>query len=94
VNIGQEAHALSAESIRTFGFLERSVGRDPEEHPADAPALVELLREWRAAERGLAELKPGSIAWVDRQVEIERLRQRYQDAFDAMHRRDEGSPTP
>ena len=88
---------MSAESMRTFGFLERSVGRDPEDkpgqHPAEAPALVDLLREWRTAERGLAELKPGSIAWVDRQVEIERLRQRYQDAFDAMHRRDEGSST-
>ena len=87
---------MSAESMRTFGFLERSVGRDPEDpsrHPAGAPALAELLREWRAAERGLAELQPGSDAWMQLQVEIERLRQRYQAAFEAMHRQDEPGAT-
>jgi hypothetical protein len=87
---------MSAESIRRFGFLERSVGRDPEDpsgHPTGGPPLSELLREWRAAEHGLAELKPGSIAWADRLAEIERLRERYQAAFDALHRRDEGAST-
>ena len=87
---------MSAESIRRFGFLDRSVERDPEDspsHPADVPALVDLLRDWRAAERGLAELKPGSIAWADRLVEIDRLRERYQAAYDALHRPDEGAST-
>jgi hypothetical protein len=85
---------MSAESIRPFGFLQRSVERDPEDpsgHPPGAHVLVELLREWRAAERGLAELDPGSDAWASLQVEIERLRLRYQDAFEAMNRQDEAS---
>jgi hypothetical protein len=78
---------MSAQSIRYLAFLARSVGRDPEEptgQSTSSPALGDLLREWRAAERRLADLDPGSDAWAYLQVEIEALRQRYQDAFDAM----------
>jgi hypothetical protein len=88
---------MSAQSTRYLGALARSVGRDPEEpagHPASSSALGDLLREWRAAERRLADLDPGSDAWAHLQVEIEGLRQRYQEAFDAMNDTDRaGSST-
>lgn len=88
---GQEAHAMSAEFMSRVGFLTRSLGRDPEDpdvHPAASHAVAELLREWRAAERTLAGLDPGSDAWARLQDEIDSLRQRYQDAFNALSNSD------
>ena len=51
--------------------------------PDMAPVLTvgDVLREWRAAERGLAELSPGSPAWIEIEREIETLRMRYQEVF-------------
>jgi PAS domain-containing protein len=51
----------------------------------EAPPVVlsvgSVLREWRAAERDLAELKPGTPEWARRLSEIELLRNRYQQLF-------------
>ncbi|MEO8273761.1 MAG: hypothetical protein ABI620_06820 [Chloroflexota bacterium] len=74
----------------------RSIGGDPEEpdtHPGSSPAVAELLREWRAAERALADLEPGSDAWARLVQDIEQLRQRYQEAFDALTHTDPGGPS-
>ena len=52
--------------------------------PSDAPTLYtvgDVLRQWRAAERRLAELTPASTDWSDAQAEIEMLRRLYQDLF-------------
>ena len=85
---------MSAQPTHHLGFVARLVGgepEDPEVHPAGPPALVELLREWRSAERGLAEVEPGSDAWAKLQAEVEELRQRYQEAFNALNSDPTGS---
>jgi hypothetical protein len=43
-----------------------------------------VLREWRAAERDLAELMPGTPEWARTLNEIELLRGRYQELFDTV----------
>jgi PAS domain S-box-containing protein len=40
-----------------------------------------VLREWRAAERILAELRPGTAEWARTLDEIEMLRSQYQELF-------------
>ncbi|MEA2629833.1 MAG: hypothetical protein QOE66_52 [Chloroflexota bacterium] len=55
--------------------------------PEDPPSYFtvgDVLREWRAAERNLAELKPGTPAWARTLDEIELLRGKYQELFRAM----------
>jgi hypothetical protein len=52
--------------------------------PEDPPSVFSVgsvLREWRAAERALAELIPGTVEWGRRLSEIELLRDRYQELF-------------
>ncbi|MEA2674366.1 MAG: hypothetical protein QOI92_1558 [Chloroflexota bacterium] len=53
----------------------------------DSPTSVftvgDVLREWRAAERELTELVPGSRDWARTLGEIELLRDRYQELFKA-----------
>ena len=44
----------------------------------------DVLREWRSAERGLAELVPGTPEWLRKLSEIEALRGRYQEVFKAV----------
>jgi PAS domain S-box-containing protein len=66
------------------GFLARI---RPVEGSPEAPATLftvgEVLREWRAAERVLAELAPGTPEWTRTQGEVEMLRGRYQRLFGA-----------
>ena len=54
----------------------------------DAPSSVftvgEVLREWRVAERVLAELAPGTPEWARTRIEIDLLRGRYQELFRAV----------
>jgi hypothetical protein len=53
---------------------------------AEAPASTgvgEVLREWRAAERALAELAPGTPEWTRALRDVELLRIRYQQVFSA-----------
>jgi PAS domain-containing protein len=55
--------------------------------PEDPPSYFtvgDVLREWRAAERNLAELKRGTPAWARTLDEIELLRGKYQELFRAM----------
>lgn len=53
----------------------------------DSPNSVftvgDVLREWRAAERELTELVPGSGDWARTLGEVELLRERYQELFKA-----------
>ena len=54
--------------------------------PHDAASVYtvgDVLREWRTAERELAELVPGTSGWARTLDEIELLRGRYQESFRA-----------
>jgi PAS domain-containing protein len=51
------------------------------EAPASMFTVGDVLREWRAAERELTELRPGSSEWARTLSEIELLRGRYQELF-------------
>lgn len=83
---------MSAQSIHPFQFLTRAAGRETDDsagHPAGSQVVRELLRQWRAAERGLAELDPDSETWALLKAEIDGLRQRYQEAFNALVKSDQ-----
>ena len=58
----------------------------PEDAPASVFALGEVLGEWRAAERRLAELSPDSPDWAAVSGEIARLRATYQAGYRARRR--------
>ncbi|MEA2610780.1 MAG: hypothetical protein QOI37_718 [Chloroflexota bacterium] len=51
--------------------------------PTSAFTVGDVLREWRAAERQLTELLPGTPDWTRTLSEIELLRSRYQELFKA-----------
>jgi PAS domain-containing protein len=51
------------------------------EAPASVYTVGSIMREWRAAERQLSELLPGSDDWARTKNEIEMLRNRYQELF-------------
>jgi PAS domain-containing protein len=51
------------------------------EAPPTVYTVGGVLRQWRAAERDLAELKPGSAEWARTLAEIELLRGKYQELF-------------
>jgi PAS domain-containing protein len=53
------------------------------ESPTSVFTVGDVLREWRAAERELTELVPGSRDWARTLGEIELLRDRYQELFKA-----------
>ncbi|HYL40168.1 MAG TPA: PAS domain-containing protein [Candidatus Binatus sp.] len=53
----------------------------------------DVLREWRAAERALAELEPGSPDWARLEAQIGVLRARYQALFVTANPADE-PPSP
>lgn len=61
--------------------------RRVEGSPHDAASVYtvgDVLREWRTAERELAELVPGTPEWARTQGEIDLLRGRYQEIFKAV----------
>lgn len=58
--------------------------RQVEGEPHGAPTVFtvdDVLREWRAAERELAELAPGTPEWERVEQEITLLRSQYQEFF-------------
>ncbi|MEO8570687.1 MAG: PAS domain-containing protein [Chloroflexota bacterium] len=68
-----------------LGFRARL--RRVEGSPHDAASVYsvgDVLREWRTAERELAELTPGTPGWARTLDEIELLRERYQEIFRAL----------
>ncbi len=52
--------------------------------PPSVFTVGDVLREWRAAERELSALIPGTSAWARTLSEIELLRGRYQELFTAV----------
>jgi hypothetical protein len=63
---------------------EPPTGVDAASSAADEPdvnSLGDVLRAWRAAERALASLAPGTPEWVRTLDEIDSLRSRYQELF-------------
>jgi PAS domain-containing protein len=67
------------------GFRARLWRVDGSPHaPTSVFTVGDVLREWRAAERELAELAPGTPEWARMLSEIELLRSRYQELFRAM----------
>jgi PAS domain S-box-containing protein len=65
----------------------------PVDGPPDAPTTLytvgDVLREWRAAERELAELSSGTPEWARTVDEIAVLRRQYQEIFRALKARPE-----
>jgi PAS domain-containing protein len=55
--------------------------------PASAFTVGDVLREWRAAERQLAQLVPGTPEWARTLSDVELLRVRYQELFSAVKQR-------
>jgi PAS domain S-box-containing protein len=67
------------------GFRARlSPIRGSPEAPPSVYTVGSVMREWRAAERQLSELLPGSEDWARTKSEIEMLRGRYQELFRAL----------
>jgi PAS domain-containing protein len=56
---------------------------EPTEEPAQVFTAGQVLARWRAAERQLETIPPGSVEALTMQDEIERFRQAYQQAFGA-----------
>ena len=56
----------------------RKLSGEPEAPPS-VHTIGTVLRAWRAAERELAELVPGTAEWGRRVSEIELLRDRYHE---------------
>jgi len=64
------------------GFRARlSLIQGSPEARASVYTVGSVMREWRAAERQLSELLPGSDDWARTKTEIEMLRARYQELF-------------
>ena len=61
---------------------------EPIEEAENAPALAEILERWRAIERQLDEVSPGSAESVRLFAEFERTRDEYMAAFRARHVKD------
>jgi PAS domain-containing protein len=77
-------------AIEPAGDGFRSRLRQIEGKPHAPPSVFtvsDVLREWRAAERDLAELASGSPEWTRRREEIEMLRGQYQELFRAIQPR-------
>jgi len=58
------------------------------EAPPSVFTVGSVLRQWRAAERELAELKPGSPEHARTAVEIEMLRGKYHELFKSVRPKD------
>jgi PAS domain-containing protein len=54
------------------------------EAPPSVFSVGSVLREWRAAERTLAELMPGTPEWRRTLADIELLRDRYHEVFTSL----------
>jgi PAS domain S-box-containing protein len=76
------AYAIEAAGPGFRARLWRVEG-SPEE-PSTTFTVGDVLREWRAAERVLAELAPGTPEWARKLTEIELLRGKYQELFRAV----------
>jgi hypothetical protein len=79
---GTEIRVSYAIEATPRGFTARL--REVEGSPLAPPSVFTVgavLREWRAAERSLAELHPGSEEWARTMSEIDLLRSRYHELF-------------
>jgi PAS domain-containing protein len=76
--------SYAIETVRT-GFRARlwQIEGSPDAPPS-VYSVDRVLREWRAAERELAELRPGTPEWARTLSEIDILRGRYQELFRAV----------
>jgi PAS domain-containing protein len=75
------AYALEASASGLRARLWQVAGSP--DSPTSVFTVGDVLREWRAAERELTELVPGSRDWARTLGEIELLRNRYQELFKA-----------
>jgi len=72
-------YAIETERSGFRARLWRVVGSP--EAPPSVYTVGSVLREWRAAERNLAELVPGTLEWRRMLGEIDLLRETYQEVF-------------
>jgi hypothetical protein len=89
VRVAAQALAEFAEYEETWARVATSNRTDLETITAsrNAPALAQILERWRAVERQLDDLEPGSPESVRLFAEFERIRDEYMSAFRA--RRDD-----
>jgi hypothetical protein len=78
----EEQWATTATSDRTD--LEEIEGSE------NTPALATILERWRAIERQLDDVEPGSAEAASLFAEFERVRDEYMAAFKARHRAQDG----
>ena len=92
VELAEEVETLSREildwAVRQVELARTAAATNPKDLrpiaiiPPRRMALV--LDEWRASERALEALQPGTAAWESARADVERLREEYARAYRAM----------
>ena len=88
--LAREVEALAREVLAWATRQTELAGRAATEDPHGLPiavtgprALAVVLGEWRAAERALAEVEPGTARWESMNSDVDRLRDEYARAHQA-----------
>jgi hypothetical protein len=89
--IAREVEALAAEVLRLARRQTALASLAASESPDGRPiavtgprAVAVVLDEWRAAERSLTEVQPGTAAWESIRSDVDRLRDEYARAHQAL----------
>jgi hypothetical protein len=89
--IAREVEALPAEVLRLARRQTALASLAASESPDGRPiavtgprAVAVVLDEWRAAERSLTEVQPGTAAWESIRSDVDRLRDEYARAHQAL----------
>lgn len=89
--IAREVEALAAEVLRLARRQTALASLAASESPDGRPiavtgprAIAVVLDEWRAAERSLTEVQPGTAAWESIRSDVDRLRDEYARAHQAL----------
>jgi len=88
--LAREVEALAREVLAWATRQTELAGRAAKEDPQGRPiavtgprALAVVLGEWRAAERALADVEPGTAQWESMSSDVDRLRDEYARAHQA-----------
>jgi len=88
--LAREVEALAREVLAWAARQTELAGRAAKEGPRGRPiavtgprALAVVLGEWRAAERALADVEPGTAQWESMSSDVDRLRDEYARAHQA-----------
>jgi hypothetical protein len=89
-----ERQASLAETLEERRDAGGGTGRSIEEIPSEPRDMALILRDWRAAERALADGDPATLAASTAAADVRRLREEYRLAHEllqAKSRRDDGN---